>query len=397
MGQCPSLPQIPDLATEGFVMRAAVCLVLALLALPSAPARADALLQEAVDFTGAIFFLSQDVPGMVVGAIRDGETAVAGFGTTGWAEGEGREPDGETLLRIGSITKVFTGALLASLAADGTVGLSDPLQRHLSWDVTLPSREGREIRLVDLATHSSGLPREVEAPFGPPDDPYRHHTRQAFIDTLESDPLLFAPGSGALYSNLGYHLLATALADAAGQSFEALLADRVLAPASLESTGFAPEEARRGNLMQGHNPDGSPLPDIASAPATYGSGALYSSANDILKWLAWHLDDSPGPDAEMRLLDHAAWRPRDGLNPVYGLDESGHMDAMGLGWVVMAPEGDRPLILQKAGGMQGVLSYVAFAPGRGVGAFVAINRFDFNAATAMAEMVNELIAQLAPR
>ena len=43
------------------------------------------------------------------------------------------------------------------------------------------------------------------------------------------------------------------------------------------------------------------------------------------------------------------------------------MDAMGLGWVVMMPKGNRPLILQKAGGLQGIFSYVAFAPTRGVG------------------------------
>lgn len=63
----------------------------------------------------------------------------------------------------------------------------------------------------------------------------------------------------------------------------------------------------------------------------------------------------------------------------------------------MEPEGDGPLILQKAGGMQGVLSYVAFAPTRGVGVFVAINQYDFNAARAMTEVANDLIAELAPR
>ena len=70
---------------------------------------------------------------------------------------------------------------------------------------------------------------------------------------------------------------------------------------------------------------------------------------------------------------------------------------MALGWVVMMPEGNRPVILQKAGGLQGIFSYVAFAPTRGVGVFVAINRFDFTAAKAMAEAANDLIAELAPR
>ncbi len=79
------------------------------------------------------------------------------------------------------------------------------------------------------------------------------------------------------------------------------------------------------------------------------------------------------------------------------MDESGHMDAMGLGWVIMAPECDRPLILQKAGGLQGVFSYVAFAPARNIGVAAAINTFDFNAGMAMAKTTNALIAELAPR
>lgn len=97
----------------------------------------------------------------------------------------------------------------------------------------------------------------------------------------------------------------------------------------------------------------------------------------------------------MRLLDHAAYVQRSGLNPVFGLDESGHMDAMGLGWVIMMPTREHPLILQKAGGLQGIFSYAAFAPAGGVGAFVAINQFNLGAAVAMAKTVNALIGSLA--
>ncbi len=73
------------------------------------------------------------------------------------------------------------------------------------------------------------------------------------------------------------------------------------------------------------------------------------------------------------------------------------MDAVSLGWIVMAPQDNRPLILQKAGGLQGIFSYTAFAPARGIGVFIAISKFDFGAATAMTEAANRLIAELAPR
>ena len=79
------------------------------------------------------------------------------------------------------------------------------------------------------------------------------------------------------------------------------------------------------------------------------------------------------------------------------MDESGHMDAMGLAWVIMTPKRDHPLILQKAGGLQGVFSYVAFAPAREICVCAAINAFDINAGLAMAKTANDLIAELAPR
>ena len=79
------------------------------------------------------------------------------------------------------------------------------------------------------------------------------------------------------------------------------------------------------------------------------------------------------------------------------MDESGHMDAMGLARIIMAPKGHRPLIMQKADGLQGVFSYVAFAPARGIGLCPAINAFDVNAGSAIAKTANDLIAELAPR
>jgi len=139
------------------------------------------------------------------------------------------------------------------------------------------------------------------------------------------------------------------------------------------------------------------MPHVKATSVMAGASSLCSTPNDILRWLAWRLDRFSPQGAELRLVDHAAYVMRDGLNPVSGFDEAGQMDAMGLGWVVMLPRGSRPLILQKAGGLQGVFSYAAFAPTRGVGVFIAINEFNIGAATAMMNLANGLIDQLAPR
>lgn len=378
-------------ARRRWLLRGTV-LSLGALAFPLGARAKDRLLDEVVEFTGSVLFLESKVPSLVIGAVQNGEMSVSGFGKIG--PQEDRAPDRQTLMRIGSITKVFTGALLASLVGDGVVKFTDPLQARLGWDAEIPTKDGKSIRLIDLATHTSGLPREAERPAAPADNPFSTITKEAFIRNLQNDPLLFAPGTGALYSNFGFDLLAQALANAAGKPYEDLLRERVLALAGLTSTVFAPDAEQRKRLMQGHDFSGALLPDAPTVPMIVGSGGLYSTPDDILRWLGWHLDRFSTGNAEMRLLDHAAYVQRNGLNPVFGLDESGRMDAMGLGWVIMMPTREHPLILQKAGGLQGVFSYVAFAPTGGVGAFVAINQFDFGAGEAMAKVVNAMIATL---
>ncbi len=360
------------------------------------PTRASqALLDDTVGFTGQILFLSVKTPALVLGVVRNGHTSIQGFGRRAAEASE--PPTADTLFRIGSITKAFTGQLLASLVADGVVSLADPLTKYVPEFIAPMSEGGRPIRLIDLATHSAGLPREVPHAPGPPGDPFVNITHDAFVAWLKANPLMFTPGPSISSSNFGFDLLAAALAKAAHQPYPDLLDARVIRPLGLRDTTFAPSMSQAARLMPGHDFDGSLLPNAATGSVIVGSGGLYSSPRDLLAWLEWHLDRFGNERAAERVIDHAAYLWRDGLNAVFGMDESGHMDAMGLGWVIMAPKRDRPLILQKAGGLQGVFSYVAFAPARGIGVCAAINAFDVAAGLAMAKAANDLIVELAPR
>jgi D-alanyl-D-alanine-carboxypeptidase/D-alanyl-D-alanine-endopeptidase len=295
------------------IFRIAVALAFAS-ALGATHARAeDKLLAEAVDFAGTFIFLEAKVPGLVIGVVRNGETVVRGYGQI--SDGSGKEPDGDTLMRVGSITKVFCGATLASMVADGKVSFTDSLQDRLGWDVKIPERDGKSIRLIDLATHASGLPREAEG--APGETPTSDRSKEDYVSSLTPDVLLFAPGTGVLYSNFGFDLLAQALANAGGKPYPDLLKERVLDPAGLKDTHFDLAEADKSRAMQGHNFDGSPMPFIPTSPMIVGAGGLYSTANDMVRWLSWHLDRFSRQDAEMRLLDHASYLDRDGLNPVF--------------------------------------------------------------------------------
>jgi D-alanyl-D-alanine-carboxypeptidase/D-alanyl-D-alanine-endopeptidase len=246
-------------------------------------------------------------------------------------------------------------------------------------------------------TQTSGLPREVPRPDGPPNDPFGTNTKEAQIADLKNDPLLFSPGTAALYSNYGFDLLGAALAHVGGRPYSDLVKERVLDPLGMKDTVFNPRAGDEARVMQGHNVDGSPMADAHTPTSIECAGGLHTTANDMARWMKWHLDRFATTDRDLRLLDHAAYLYSDGLTAVAGLDDAGPMDAMGLGWVINMPAASRPLILQKSGGLRGSFAYLAIAPTRGVAAFFVMDEFSTGGLTAAVAATNGLIAQLAPR
>mgnify|MGYP001800660662 CR=1 FL=1 len=326
--------------------------------------------------------------------VYDGSTAVAGFGERA---GPGSpKPDGSTIFRTGSLYKTFSGAMLAKLVADGQVSFEDQPETHLKWGIDWPNVDGREIRVIDLATHASGLPREIHLPEAQKGKPAAPIAPSTFEENLKR-PLLFPPGTGVSYSNFGFDILSHVMIAAAGETYFDYLTRAILTPNGFTSTTLTPSEAQLANRLHGHSPHGQEIPDSGLAPAD-ASGGFFSTANDMLRWLAWHLETTRDGDTEMRLLDHAAWLSRDGLSPIFlSTAEVGQLAAMGLAWVIMHPDGDRPLVYQKTGGRAGSISHLAFSPARGVGVFGASNRFDVEAAAALAELANTIITDLASR
>ncbi|TIP83960.1 MAG: D-alanyl-D-alanine-carboxypeptidase/endopeptidase AmpH, partial [Mesorhizobium sp.] len=301
---------------------------IAAVTLPSYGHAEDKLLTEAVQFNGTILYLSTKVPGLIFGAVRNGETALAGFGKI--ADGSEKVPDGDTMFRIASVSKVFCGSVLSSLAIDGKVQLTDRLQDRLGWDVTLPEKDGRALRLIDLVAQASGLPREVPVAEAPPSDPFSTNTKEAQIAALKDNPLLFAPGTAVLYSNFGYDLLGAVLANVSGKPYAEVLRERVLDPLGMKDTVFNPRPEDEPRLMQGHNFDGGAMPIVPTSTAIECAGGLYSTADDLLRWMNWHVDNKPSAaDAEFRFVNHAAFLYRDGLASVVGLDDGGPMSRMG--------------------------------------------------------------------
>ena len=94
--------------------------------------------------------------GLVVGIVDEHGTRVVSHGKLD--NGTDRDVDGDTLFEIGSITKVFTALLLQDMVERGEMKLVDPVQKYLPDSVRMPAHQGKQITLLHLATHTSGLP-----------------------------------------------------------------------------------------------------------------------------------------------------------------------------------------------------------------------------------------------
>ena len=183
-----------------------------------------------------------------------------------------RVPDIDTVFEIGSITKVFTALLLADMTLRGVVAWDEPVARLLPPSVRVPRFGETQITLLDLATHTSGLPR-MPSNFHPadPGDPYADYTVGQLYDFLDNTTLTRTPGTAYEYSNLGYGLLGHALARRAGSGFEELVRARICVPLGLDSTAVTLDASMRARRAVGHDAALGPVEPWGRPPR--GGGA----------------------------------------------------------------------------------------------------------------------------
>ncbi len=192
--------------------------------------------------------------GMVVGIISPEGRHVVSYGRSD--QNDQRPLDGDTVFEIGSITKIFTALLLSDMVEHDEVSLNDPIGNYLPAGVKVPQRNGREITLADLATHTSGLP------FFPTDIPVSSVDKAIPVVAKYSVPQLYEflskyelprdAGSKWEYSNLGFALLGLALSHRAGIEYEALVRRRITGPLNMKSTAVIVSPEMKTRLAVGN-------------------------------------------------------------------------------------------------------------------------------------------------
>ncbi len=296
--------------------------------------------------------------GIVVGVIDAKGRRIVSYGSL--EKGDKRALDGDTLFEIGSITKLFTSLLLAEMAQRGEVRLEDPIAKYVPTTAKIPQRGGRQITLVDLATHTSGLPR-MPANLNPKDpaNPYIDYTEDQLYTFLSSYELTRDVGVKFVYSNLGFGLLGQGLARRNGTNYETLVEARICQPLGMTSTRITLTPEMEQRFAAGHSSD---LVTVSKwdIPSLAGAGALRSSANDMLKFLAAAMGYSHTNLAPAFKAMLSVKRPMG----------QAFMDSA-LGWVIDTRGGGE--IIWKNGGTGGYRTFIGYSPRTGVGVVALSN------------------------
>ena len=294
--------------------------------------------------------------GIVVGVIdADGHRRVIGYGPGL----DGKQLDGKSVFEIGSISKTFTSTLLADMVRRGEVTLDQPVASLLPASAKIPERGGKRITLVDLATHTSGLPR-MPGNFAPrdPANPFADYDATRMYAFLSGYELPRDIGAQYEYSNLAVGLLGYALALKAGQSYEALLTTRILDPLGMRDSRITLTDGMRRRLAPGHEPYGAVVANW-DLDALAGAGAIRSTVDDMLTYLAANLDSTSRPlGAAMR----DAHRP---------LRLAGGATQIGLNWHVTTSNSHA--LVWHNGGTGGYRTFAGFDEARHIAVVVLSN------------------------
>ncbi|HHA3402371.1 TPA: D-alanyl-D-alanine-carboxypeptidase/endopeptidase AmpH [Salmonella enterica subsp. salamae serovar 1,4,12,[27]:b:[e,n,x]] len=344
---------------------------------------------DIVDRYAEHIFYGSGATGMALVVIDGNQRVFRSFGET--RPGNNVRPQLDSVIRIASLTKLMTSEMLVKLLDQGTVKLNDPLSKYAPAPpgAHVPTYQGTPITLVNLATHTSSLPREQ--PGGAAHRPvFVWPTREQRWNWISTATLKVAPGSQAAYSNLAFDLLADALATASGKPYTQLFEEKITRPLGMKDTTFTPSPDQCKRLMvaeKGASPCNNTL-------AAIGSGGVYSTPGDMMRWMQQYLS------SDFYHRSHQADRmqtliyQRTQLKKIIGMDVPGKADALGLGWVYMAPKDGRPGIIQKTGGGGGFITYMAMIPQYNIGAFVVVTRSPLTRFTNMSDGINDLVTEL---
>lgn len=259
----------------------------------------------------------------------------------------------ETIFEIASITKVFVTTLLALEVDRGRMKLGDPASRYIPGLANNLVKGFKNVRLIDLATHTSALPRTPPSKKSP-------YSREEVIELLSNWEPAYPIASKYVYSNFGFGVLAYAIAGLNHTSFDTLLRQNIFQPLNMNNTSLAVPGFKDRQWAQGFNKQGEPV-EPTPFTALPGGGALKSTPFDMAQFLMANMG-LIGPDPLRKAMKFAQ-------QPQYKVSEK---LSLGLGWQVFRQNDN--ILIDKNGGLNGFASYIGFDDQYRVGVVILMNK-----------------------
>ena len=318
-------------------------------------------------------FLNKNViPGLVVGIVDENGSHIYSYGYQGTDKHQKITPD--TIFEIGSISKVFTGLLLAEAVDSGSATLEDPIRSCIPQEFINERTFYDQITLAHLTTHTSGLPKVpttldftinkfIAGLTG--GNPYDKATRDKVFSYLSRTAPPKSIGTDWAYSNFGVGLLGTCLSSQKGLSYEETLQRIIAAPLEMTNTTVHLTQAQQASFVPGYRGYmrlGRFVMGIQNKPwlseeGLVGAGGIRSSGTDMVRFLEACISE------ELGFISLAK-------QPVFQMDDE---TDMGMGWLLDHSVLEDQTVIWHNGQTGGFNSYIAFFADKPYGVYVIAN------------------------
>lgn len=334
---------------------------------------------------GALLQADTTVNAISIGVIKNGETFIGHYGELD--RGKGNKPTNETIYEIASVSKTFAGTLIAQAELEGKLKLDEDIREYLNEDFPNLEYQGHPVRIRDLITHTSGLPRSLPARItslleNPTDSiAFQIHeiesaySKKSFFADLHAIVLDAIPGTTFSYSNADTELIAHILENIYDKPYNSIIQEKISGKLGLKHTGTILQAGTEKLLANGYTTNGVLAPHMTSTLWNAGGG-MTSTLPDLLKYMEFQLNQS----------DPVASRSHQVV-----FDNAG--DRVAYYWPVRQDE-ENGTYYSHHGGAFGMQNYLFIFPERNLGISIIINQSIADSAGKLLRMAGGILENL---
>lgn len=263
------------------------------------PPEINSEIQQVMDKVAEEFLGNDGIYSVSIGVLKDGKSQTAHYGEMD--PGKGNPPTDDTRYEIASVTKTFTGTLVAQAVLDGKMDLDADIRDYLDGDYPNLEYQGNPIQLRHLLSHTSRLPgnnKGVDALMENRDDSTafrfleleKQTTRESYFAFLHEIELDTLPGTTRRYSNFGANLTAHLLENVYDKSYPDLLEEYILSKAGMYQTALNLSDKELPYLINGYNHLGWSMPHLPMPVHLWGAaGGLKSTIPDLIRYMEFQI------------------------------------------------------------------------------------------------------------